>query len=137
MAKAVKIKFANSYCWTFGCAKQMDGYEATRLIRKWEREVCEECNKEKTVTGGTPPMSPPPSAALSQCPHRRVPIVAVTADVMKGTHEQCFDSGMDDYIPKVCVTKVTVILFLKFLKDQDVFMYEPSTSIEKSQLFGL
>lgn len=90
----------------------MDGYEATRLIRKWEREVCKEC-KEKIVMGETPPMSPPPSAPLSQCPHRRVPIVAVTADVMKGTHEQCFDSGMDDYIPKVCVFKVTVNLFLK------------------------
>jgi hypothetical protein len=35
------------------------------------------------------------------CPHHRLPIVAVTADVMKGTHEQCFSAGMDDYIPKV------------------------------------
>lgn len=38
---------------------------------------------------------------LRECPHNRIPVVAVTADVMKGTNEMCYSSGMDDYMPKV------------------------------------
>ncbi len=48
----------------------MDGYQAAREIRS--REV-----------NGT-----------------RIPIVALTADAMKGTEQQCLASGMDDYLTK-------------------------------------
>jgi len=50
---------------------QMDGFEATRVIRKKEAET------------GT-----------------HIPIVAMTAHVMEGDREQCLASGMDDYVPK-------------------------------------
>ncbi len=50
---------------------EMDGLDATRLIRKFEK-------KKKNHT----------------------PIVAMTALAMKGDKERCFDSGMDYYITK-------------------------------------
>lgn len=50
----------------------MDGFEATRRIRSWEKKT------------GAP----------------RVPIIAVTAHVMSGDAEACFQAGMDDYLPK-------------------------------------
>lgn len=50
----------------------MDGWEATRLIRAWERRA--------------------------QVP--ATPIVAMTADVLDGTEHSCLKAGMDAYLPK-------------------------------------
>jgi CheY-like chemotaxis protein len=72
----------------------MDGYETTRQIRQWELESCNECF--------APNASKPSSWRHGNgCQHHRIPIIAVTADVMKGTHDLCFEAGMDDYISKV------------------------------------
>lgn len=49
----------------------MDGYDLSREIRKIEGEV-ESC----------------------------LPIIAITADTMKGTKQECLDAGMNDYITK-------------------------------------
>jgi CheY-like chemotaxis protein len=51
---------------------ELDGFEATRRIRAYE--------------GPTP--------------ERRLPIVAMTANVMPGIVDACRESGMDDYISK-------------------------------------
>ncbi len=49
----------------------MDGFEATRTIRKWESPA-----------------------------RGRLPIIAITAHAIKGDREQCFEAGMNDYITK-------------------------------------
>jgi len=50
---------------------EMDGFEATRLIREWEGN-----NK------------------------KHIPIIAMTAYAMKGDMERCLAAGMDDYVSK-------------------------------------
>ena len=50
---------------------EMDGFEATALIRERERD-----------TDG------------------HVPVIALTASAIEGDRERCLDAGMDDYVPK-------------------------------------
>jgi CheY-like chemotaxis protein/HPt (histidine-containing phosphotransfer) domain-containing protein len=51
---------------------EMDGYDATRTIR----------NQNSSVR------------------NHNIPIIAMTANAMKGDREKCLDSGMDDYVSK-------------------------------------
>ncbi|GAB4839755.1 Hexokinase-3, variant 2 [Ancistrocladus abbreviatus] len=68
---------------------EMDGFEATRRIREMEDNVnrriqCGEVSVE----------------AYENVPCWHVPILAMTADVIQATHEECIRSGMDGYVSK-------------------------------------
>jgi CheY-like chemotaxis protein/HPt (histidine-containing phosphotransfer) domain-containing protein len=65
----------------------MDGYDATREIRKLEREP------------------------------RHIPIVALTAHAMKGADEQCRLAGMDDYLTKPIDRAVLETVLKRYLSD--------------------
>jgi CheY-like chemotaxis protein/HPt (histidine-containing phosphotransfer) domain-containing protein len=67
----------------------MDGYEATRRIRALEAQG----NLPHSAAGG------------------RLPIIALTANAVKGDRERCLEAGMDDHVskpinPKVLVKKI-------------------------------
>jgi len=68
---------------------EMDGFEATREIRKHEDKLKAQRAKGKGGKGFRH------SARLE-----RIPIVAMTAHAMKGDRERCLEAGMDDYTPK-------------------------------------
>ncbi len=59
----------------------IDGFEATKLLRQRE------------ATDQEP-------AAPDSCKTRHIPIVALTANAMRGDRERCLAAGMDDYLTK-------------------------------------
>lgn len=62
-----------------------NSFEATRRIREMERNV----NRVEL-----------PVEALENITNWHVPILAMTADVIQATHEECLKCGMDGYVSK-------------------------------------
>jgi CheY-like chemotaxis protein len=71
---------------------EMDGYEATRIIR----------NKESSVK------------------NHNVPIIAVTANVSDENRDKCLSAGMDDFIPKPIKLPILKELTQKVLKKKSM-----------------
>ncbi len=70
----------------------LDGFEATGLIRQWEQQ------------SGRP----------------RLPIVALTANAVKGDRQRCLDAGMDGYVSKPIDTPQLIETIQALLEGDDV-----------------
>ncbi|WOK94483.1 putative histidine kinase 3 [Canna indica] len=68
---------------------EMDGFQATKRIREMEAEI------NNQIKSGEVPFE-----AVGNILHWHVPILAMTADVIQATHEECLRCGMDGYVSK-------------------------------------
>ena len=68
---------------------QMDGYEATRRIREYEDQLNDE--------------------------HKRIPVIAMTANVFREDVDRCLKAGMNDHIGKPLVMGEFIATLSKYL----------------------
>ena len=84
---------------------EMDGYEATDEIRKWEKKP-----NTESADGSY-------SNLEADGESKRIPIIAMTAHALKGDREKCLNAGMDDYIAKPIHPKKLCDVIEKWLNE--------------------
>ena len=86
-----KLQKAHNYDIVFMDCQMpiMDGYEAAKKIREFEKENSDQLDEisQSTTNNQQPTLN-------------RIPIVAMTANALVGDREKCLDSGMNDFITK-------------------------------------
>ncbi|XP_052147853.1 probable histidine kinase 4 [Oryza glaberrima] len=83
---------------------EMDGFEATRQIRAMEGKANEQADDSESG-----------SEIAAKTAKWHLPILAMTADVIQATHEECTKCGMDGYVSKPFEEKQLFQAVQKFL----------------------
>jgi CheY-like chemotaxis protein len=79
----------------------MDGYEATRTIRRAERNA-----------------------------GRHIPIIAMTAHAIRGDKEKCLEAGMDEYLSKP-ISSTKLMNLLEMIATEKALKARPKDAVEK------
>jgi CheY-like chemotaxis protein len=100
----------------------MNGYEATRAIRKWESGMR---NEEKELKAQGSKLNGKESAELSafsfqpSARAKQVPIIAMTAHAMAGDEDKSLQSGMNGHITKPIDPDQMFAALLKWIKPSE------------------
>ncbi|KAB1205907.1 Histidine kinase 4 [Morella rubra] len=89
---------------------EMDGFEATRRIRLMESKANEPVN----VNGGAS------DEGITRKREWHVPILAMTADVIHATYDECLKCGMDGYVSKPFEEENLYQAVAKFFKSKPI-----------------
>jgi two-component system, sensor histidine kinase and response regulator len=110
----------------------LDGLDATREIRKWERFGMQKAAEEEA--GAIPGREDhdPPCADGSREISRRMPIIAMTALAMVGDREEFLRAGLDDYLPKPVPPAKLVEALLRWLPGPDCSAMEGERPVSAS-----
>ena len=98
---------------------EMDGYEATRKIREAETKKYVASEDRSRATGDG-----------RRDTHTRVPIIAMTANSLKGDREKCLEAGMDDFLPKPVSLETLEKTLHRWSSQESKTPMEPESSSE-------
>ena len=116
---------------------EMDGYEATKIIRNEERgtrneEQISTSNVQHSISNRTREENEEPRTKNQElAPAVRLPIIAMTANAMQGDREKCLQAGMDDYLTKPVLTRELTRVLEKWLPSNDA-SGEPDNTVKES-----
>ncbi len=95
---------------------EMDGLEATRIIREEEQKAqSSKLKSDSSELKGKEEFDLSGSCFQYLARLEHIPIIAMTANAMKGDKEKCIKAGMDDYIAKPIKKKVVGAILEKWL----------------------